>query len=312
MGMKVVTWTPNLIMPGVAKSGTTTLHDLLVAHPRIAGGREKEVRFLIDREDPLCPRQNINNLGLEGWAECFVDQGKGDFDIWLDASPQYQYQDIALRTIAKLDPQPKIIFIVRAPSRRLFSLYQYARYHQRAIPDISSFADFLDQIRHPEESGIRPRMLANAWNDTKYDMMIDRWSKVIDKENLCVVSLDELVTNRQALLGGLCNWLGVSTSGIAKTVVTRSNPTVITRSRALRRVGSRLARRLPENILTRATKDALRNWNSAPLDYSELEANRAILALIEEQFAPNMRRLHQLKQERTTALVQSELAADEN
>lgn len=43
-----MTWTPNLIVPGVAKCGTTTIHDLLVAHPRVTGGMEKEVRFLID------------------------------------------------------------------------------------------------------------------------------------------------------------------------------------------------------------------------------------------------------------------------
>ena len=123
-----MTWTPNLIIAGVAKCGTTTLHDLLDAHPRVTGGKEKEVRFLMDADEELCPKVNVRDSGVGAWASQFEDAGGGDFDIWMDASPQYQYQQVAKDTIAELETKPKVAFIVRDPVRRLFSLYQYARY----------------------------------------------------------------------------------------------------------------------------------------------------------------------------------------
>ncbi|MEL6237250.1 MAG: sulfotransferase domain-containing protein [Pseudomonadota bacterium] len=287
-------WTPNLIMPGVAKCGTTTLYDLLVAHPRVTGGIEKEVRFLMDPEDRLCPSVNLHASGLEGWASQYADAGRGDFDIWLDASPQYQYQRTALPTIACLDPQPKILFIIRNPSRRLFSLYQYARYHQRTIPWVISFEHFIDAIRDPiDERAAQFNMLRSAWRDTLYDQTVDLWSAEIARENLFVMSLEELTADRKKSLEALASWLGIAAEPLVCAGTAASNPTVATKSRLLRSLGARIARTLPDTRVVRRAKDVVRSLNSAPIDRSELEDNAQLLAQLEQEFAPNMARLSQ-------------------
>ncbi|MEM9312228.1 MAG: sulfotransferase domain-containing protein [Pseudomonadota bacterium] len=283
-------------MPGVAKCGTTTLYDLLVAHPRVTGGIDKEVRFLMDIDDRLCPPVNVHISGLEAWASQYPDKGLGDFDIWLDASPQYQYQRTALETIARLEPQPKVLFILRNPARRLFSLYQYARYHQQAIPWVMSFEHFIEAVREPVDDRIAQfNMLRSAWRDTIYDAMIEDWSGAVPAHNLFVTSIEELAQDRTKTLRSLASWLNIDAQPLIMAQSAKSNPTIVTRSRTLRSIGAKAARLLPENPVVRWAKDAVRELNSAPVDRDELDDNAPFLAQLEEEFAPMMARLGALR-----------------
>ncbi|NLR69409.1 sulfotransferase [Novosphingobium sp. ERN07] len=301
-------WTPNLIMPGVAKCGTTTLYDLLVSHPRVTGGIEKEVRFLMDAGDELATAQNVRDLGVAGWADQFADKGQGDFDVWLDASPQYQYQQVALSTIATLDPQPKVLFVVRKPSARLFSLYQYARYHHKRLPHVTSFAQFIDEIRPPVDSRLNDqKMMVNAWADSHYDQMLERWSAVVPPERLYVTSVEELGADRDGVLADIAHWLGIDPDPLLTCEVDRSNPTVKTRSRLIRMVGGRAAKLLPETPLVRRLKTFVREMNSAPLDRDEVKQNADLLAQLDAEFAPSMANFAALRAKLGLARNRSEL-----
>lgn len=290
-------WTPNLIMPGVAKCGTTTIYDLLVSHPRVTGGIEKEIRFLMDEDDELATSQNVRDNGLAGWAGQFADRGTGDFDIWLDASPQYQYQQVAIDTIARLDPQPKVLFVVRRPSARLFSLYQYARYHQKRLPHVKSFAQFIEEIRPPVDHRLSDqKMMVNAWNDSRYDLMLSRWSEVVSADKLFVTSVEELGDEREKVLRELAAWLGIDPEPLVHSRVDRSNPTVKTRSTLLRKVGGRAAQVLPETRLIRHIKTFVRELNSSPLDRDELSRNSNLIEQLDAEFAPAMAEFEALRQ----------------
>lgn len=284
-------------MPGIAKCGTTTLHDILVAHTRVTGGIEKEVRFLMDPDDELCPQNNIGSSGIEAWSSLYHDRGEGDFDIWLDASPQYQYQAVARETIAQLDPQPKVLFIVRRPSQRLYSMYQYARYQHRALSQISSFGQFIDEVRSPQLGSFkRQRMLLNAWEDSQYDRLVEQWSAILRPGNLFVTSVEELAQSKDDVLTQLASWLGIDPLGLTDAQVERSNPTTLTKSRLVRKYGSRLARLLPETSVMRKLKNSVRQLNSGQIDQSELQANAPLLAELDALFQPHMDRFGQLRE----------------
>lgn len=284
-------WTPNLIIAGAAKCGTTTLHDLLAAHPRVTGGIEKEPWFLNDLHDELLPQVNVHKHGLEAWASHFADEGKGDFDIWMDASATYQYQQTAKDVIAKLDPQPKVMFVVRDPARRLFSLYQYARYQHHAIPHITSFAQFIEAIREPVDARLQGQnLMVNAWRTSQYDLMLDEWSAIVPRERLYVAAIEELSADRAAFLTRIANWLGIDPDGLLNAVVERSNPTVVTRSRMLRKIGKKVAKVLPETAAVRALKNTMRELNSGQVDNQEIKENAALLDQLATEFAPSMAR----------------------
>ena len=297
-------WTPNLIIPGVAKCGTTTIHDILVAHPRVTGGIEKEVRFLMDADDELCPPVNVRDSGLEAWASQYADGGRGDFDVWVDASPQYQYQSIALEIIAALETQPKVLFITRDPVRRLFSLYQYARYHQRTLPHVNSFAQFIDEIREPVDERLSgQKMMVTAWRDSQYDRMLEEWSARLAPERLFVTSVEELGKDRDLVLAAIADWLGIDPQALIEAKIERSNPTVVTKSRLLMKVGGKIAKRLPNSGVIRKLKTSIRELNSAPVNRDEIKDNATLISQLEAEFSPHMQRFEKTRRSLGLALA---------
>lgn len=273
-----------------------------MSHPRIVGGLEKEVRFLVDEDEELATPHNVRACGLEGWRDCYRDKGQGNFDVWVDASPQYQYQKIALATIATLNPTPRILFITRKPSARLFSLYQYARYHQRCLPHVGSFEQFINELRPPVSSALlKQKMMVTAWEDTHYDKMLERWLTVVSPEKLFVVSLEDLNTSREDIIMGLADWLGVDPQPLLMASTDRSNPSVITRSKIILKTGAKIAKLLPENRAVRIIKNLVRGMNSKIIDKSEFESLRPYLASLDAEFAPSLARFEELLRENDIA-----------
>ncbi|MGB3808229.1 MAG: hypothetical protein WA936_13595 [Erythrobacter sp.] len=280
-------------MPGVAKCGTTSLHDILVEHPRITGGRLKEIRFLMDAHDPLAPRGSVERSGLRGWASHFRDRGQGDFDYWIDASPQYQYQDIAPRIVGQLGPEVRLLFIVRAPSKRLASLYRYGRYDMKAIQGFDRFEDFIEAIRTDDDPRLMGRrMLRNGWRNTRYDLMLEQWRAVVDPTRIYCLWLESLRDNREGELLKLAQWLGIDAEPLLAAEVTRANQTRMTRSRALLKVGRLLGGSFPDYPIVRAAKRAVNRLNSRDLPIEMTENNRDTLDAIEKEFASNVERFN--------------------
>jgi len=290
-----VSWTPDLVVAGVAKCGTTTLYDMLVAHPCVCGGIEKEVRFLMDHDDELIPAANVHSWGLQGWVEQFPDRGKGDFDVWVDASPQYQYQDTALQELAAIEQKPLVAFIVRKPSQRLYSLYQYARYHQRRMPHIESFAQFIDEIRPPVTGPLaKQKMMRTAWEDSQYDLTYERWAAALGDDRLFFTSVEQLGEDRFAVLSALSERLGLDPAPLREPPVIQSNPTVVTRSKLVKTLGARAAKILPDIGPVRRAKTFVRELNSGTVDRSEKADNAPLLAQLDEEFAKSEKRFAEL------------------
>jgi hypothetical protein len=272
----------------------------------VTGGLDKEVRFLMDEDDDLATPNNVRLRGLAGWADRFADRGHGDFDVWMDASPQYQFQRIALETVAGLPTKPKVLFVLRDPARRLFSMYQYARYHQRTVPHVTSFAEFLSDIRPPADPRIAPqRMLANAWADTHYDVSIAPWRAVLPAGHLKIVWVEHLARDREGFLTDLASWLHIDPAPLLASSTERTNETVVTRSRMVRKLGQRAARILPDNWGVRRIKNAVKSLNSGSLDSSELRANAGVLASLDEEFASSTARAEALRQELEAEIAQA-------
>ena len=286
---------PNLIMPGVAKCGTTTLHDILVRHPAIAGGREKELNYLLDEDDELLRAENIRSGGLEGWMQHYPDAERGGHCYWLDASPHYQFQKTAFDTISALKDKPRLVFIVRRPSRRLFSMYQYARYQFGRLPHIKSFAQFIDEIRPPVSPRLADqRMLVNAFADSRYDEMFERWSAIVPYDYVWVTSLEALVANQAEVITDLGEWLGLDPLPMIEPGPEPSNPTIRVRNHALHNVGGRLAGRLPNSGLIRKAKTFARNLLVGPVPPDEILENTGILSDLDREFAPSVARFNDI------------------
>jgi hypothetical protein len=102
---------PDLLLAGAARSGTTTLAASIGRHPDVVSPSIKEPNFFSTRRD----------RGQE-WYEGLFDRPDG---TWIDASAQYSYPshlDAPARA-AELNPQLRIVYLVRDPLPRAYSHY---------------------------------------------------------------------------------------------------------------------------------------------------------------------------------------------
>ena len=124
---------PTFIVAGAQKSGTTWLFECLDEHPEIFVPRSKEVHY-------FCPpdkcRFSTCNKGLDWYRNQFSSpqsqKAKGDL-----TTDYMYYPDVATR-LYQLDPNMKIVFLLRNPVERAYSAYWMWRRHKSDLPPFAS------------------------------------------------------------------------------------------------------------------------------------------------------------------------------
>jgi len=110
---------PNLFIIGAMKSGTTSLHNYLNAHPDIAMSEEKEPGYFVDE---LSLRRG------EKWY-CNLFENAQDYRYRGESSTHYTklplYRGVPER-IFRFNPDAKLIYIMRDPFERVVSHYWHA------------------------------------------------------------------------------------------------------------------------------------------------------------------------------------------
>jgi hypothetical protein len=108
---------PNFLLIGAPKSGTTSLHLYLAAHPQIFMSETKELNFFIAA---------LNwSMGREWYMQQFAHAGAAT--AVGEASPRYtqhpDYRGVAERAAALL-PQARLVYVVRNPIDQMLSHYR--------------------------------------------------------------------------------------------------------------------------------------------------------------------------------------------
>jgi hypothetical protein len=103
---------PTIFIVGAQKAGTTSLHDYLSEHPKIALGLIKEVRFF---------SVDANYSKGQLWYHSFFPYVGRKHT--LDATPEYLYYPYVAERLWKYNPKAKIIVILRNPIDRAYSAW---------------------------------------------------------------------------------------------------------------------------------------------------------------------------------------------
>lgn len=133
---------PNLLIVGAAKSGTTSLHNYLNQHPDIFMSSHKEPHFLINKE---IGEQRIPN-GIINIAEYFqLFKGNSHKKYRGESSVMYLlFSKITIANIKKyLSEEVKIIIMLRNPVERAYSGYQHVKRYNTM--ESLSFKDALEK-----------------------------------------------------------------------------------------------------------------------------------------------------------------------
>ena len=110
---------PNFFIPGAAKSGTSSLHELLDTHPDISMSNEKEPVYWNNKLF-----NEFENLEISRYLNLFEQ----DVKIKGESTTSYMYYESFIRNIKNnFQQSPKFIFILRNPIDRYISHSNWLR-----------------------------------------------------------------------------------------------------------------------------------------------------------------------------------------
>jgi hypothetical protein len=178
---------PNLIIGGVHKAGTTSLHTYLSMHPQVCGSLIKELAFLLPARYNEAPPSN------EEYANHFKHYN-GETYV-LETTPSYLYGGLPLINTIKerLGEDVKIIFILREPTDRFISFYRHC-VTKLEIPADTSLEEFI-RMSHPINSGIRQSddtdHITQGLIEGDYASFLPLWMEHF-KDRLLILFFDEV------------------------------------------------------------------------------------------------------------------------
>jgi hypothetical protein len=255
---------PDFFIVGHAKCGTTALYEMLREHPQIYMPELKEpayfatdlrTRFRRRAAGPL-PETPEEYLAL--FADASPEQRAGE------ASSLYLWSSAAAQGIAQVQPQARIIAILREPASFLRSLHmQLLQNHIESEKSLRK-AIALEPLRRegkriPRRS-VRPQALFYS-ERVHYAEQLRRYYDVFGPEQVLVLIYEEFRRENEATVRKVQRFLGVDDT--LPIAVTDANPTVRMRSQQLDDLVNAVS--VGRGPLTQAVKGTVKAFTPAPL-----------------------------------------------
>ncbi len=186
---------PNLFIPGAAKSGTSTLHELLNAHPDICMSSVKEPAFWTSTNFKKKEQVLYSNLFINKHAV-----------ITGESSTEYMFFPDFIENIKKhYQSLPRFIFILRNPIDRCYSHYWWIK--GMGLEKRS----FNQAVKNDLERSLKPY---NYYPDYYYHFgLYGKWLSFFinnfEKEKIKIITLESLQTNRLKTLNECFSFLGL-------------------------------------------------------------------------------------------------------
>ena len=250
---------PDFFIVGHPKSGTTALWDMLKGHPQIYTPANKEPYFLADELRP--PAATPRTFGwtpatLEEYLSLFADalpqQRTGE------ASAPYLWSRTAARRIAELQPDARIIAILREPASFLRSLHlQFVQSYIEPEKDMRKAISLEDARRQgrelPSDALWGPE--GTFYSEyVRYVQQLERYHAQFPPERVLVLIYDDYRRDNDATVRQVQRFLGVDDTQPLN--VKEANPTVGVRSQRLHSLVHTLA--AGDGPLPRAVQGAAR------------------------------------------------------
>jgi Sulfotransferase domain len=201
---------PDFFIVGHHKCGTTALYEMLRRHPQIYMSAVKEpwffARDLPLRFPPSSPLPETLEEYLSLFAAARTDQRVGE------ATPSYLLSRTAASGIADLQPDARIIAILREPSSFLRSLHlQFVQNHSETEPSLSR-ALALEPLRREGRSiprdAIRPQELLYS-DHVRYVEQLRRYEAVFAREQILVLIYEDFRDDNEAVVRQVLRFLDV-------------------------------------------------------------------------------------------------------
>lgn len=176
---------PNVIVIGAERSGTTSLHSYLAAHPQVFMSRQKELNFFVAEKNWQRGR---------AWYE---RQFPEHADVRGESSPAYTaFPELAgvPERMASLVPDARLLYLVRDPVERAIS-----GYHLAAAIGLER-RPAAKALRDPDATFVRR---------SRYATQLEQYRKHFPADAIMVVDSHELRLRRTDTLRRIFGFVGV-------------------------------------------------------------------------------------------------------
>lgn len=288
---------PNLIIAGVPKAGSSSLFYWLSAHPEVYGAPDKETFYFIDRDSSVFnPEANFQLHGLSLY-ESFFPNCPEDAKIVLEATPHYIYQQTALDFFANCQEQPHVVFLLRKPSKRLFSSFSFVQNYLTKIDSDLTFEQatnlllddtgtLIEKLDYPSDSFIYKWLEDQLPNNCYYNF-ISLWAERFPPDKIHIILFEEMVSNPQKTMTDLAKKLDIDSNFYQNFYFEKRTKTVTIKNRFTHQLLIKLAPYLGTSKLRALLKSLYFRLNSSP----PKPANSESLERLEEYFQPYNQKL---------------------
>lgn len=284
---------PDFFLVGHEKCGTTALYRILRSHPQIFMPDVKEPRFFASDYPPsrtdLAARKRIKTPEdyLALFAPAHPDQRAGE------ASPQYIRSPTAAAEIAAMQPDARIVAIVREPVSFLRS------YHLQCVRSGIETQRSLEKaiaLEAPRRSGrkvprgcVAPLRLLYS-EHVRYVEQLQRFSAVFAPEQVLVLVYDDFRRENEATARAVVRFLGVDADAPLELSSRAPQDRKAVRSTRLNSLATDVARARRGSSASRASSRVLGSLMPRALDPVFKRVVRVRAEPLDERFASELRR----------------------
>jgi hypothetical protein len=217
---------PDFFIVGHAKSGTTALYEMLRGHPQIYMPDLKETRFFARELHPSVRPSKRHPETVEEYLGLFAGAVPGQRAG--EASPSYLRSHDAAGRIARMQPDARIIAILREPASFLRSLHlQLLQAHVETEKDLGKAIALEGARSREKETRVVPQGLMYL-EHVRYVEQLERFHAVFPRERVLVLIYDDFRADNEGTVRRVLRFLEVDDT--APIEVTEANPTVQVRS----------------------------------------------------------------------------------
>jgi len=191
---------PNLFIPGAGKSGTSSLHELLNAHPEICMSTEKEPHFWTWPDF-----ETFSQKEFDDYAALF--ENKNCAYIGESSTGYMCFPNFIERIQKHYSIPPKFIFIIRNPIDRIYSHYWWLKGLGSENLNLKEavLKDF--DIPPSENHRLEEANFKNYYQFGLYGKWIQRFYDAFGKENIHIISTESLNDDKIETLNSCFDFL---------------------------------------------------------------------------------------------------------
>jgi len=204
--------TPDALIIGAPKAGTSALHAALAQHPQIYASPVKEPKYYMGWDAPPPsyagpgdPHSNKEWIWRREDYRALFSGAPGDA-VRLESTPFYLYMPGARRRIAEELPEAKLIVIVRDPIDRAYSNWMHLW-----VDGLEPIPDFVEAW-HAED-----RRVAAGWAPFwryrrlgRYGEQLADLCRLVNRERVFVLRYWQLVSHPDETLNEVARFLGIA------------------------------------------------------------------------------------------------------